>query len=92
MGSTLNHKIQIVYECQLCANSKQEFGPYETATTTTLKNHMVQIHNIDKLLTNWDKYYKACKKERIETIKVEAGTGSEFFSKNDPIGQTNSKN
>ena len=52
---------QILYKCQLCPDPNQGFGPFETKTTITLKKHMVKLHNTDKILTNWGKYFNACK-------------------------------
>ena len=55
--------MKLLYRCQLCQDPKHGFGPFETKTTITLKKHMIKLHDINNVLTNWGKYFNACKIE-----------------------------
>ena len=57
---------KISYACKLCSNPKNGYEPYETPLTKNLRIHMFLLHQVDEKSTNWDKYFKACRKETIE--------------------------
>ena len=45
----------ITYKCKVCA---YETPQSSESPTTDMKKHMVQIHEVDELKTNWDRYFQ----------------------------------
>ena len=66
----------ISYACRLCPDIRNGLGPYEVAKTNQLKNHMIRIHGVDEIQTNWNRYFNACKKLRIEKAPTVVNIGS----------------